>query len=165
MPRTPNRFDKETVESHVHVDPETGCWRWKGKLNKAGHAFIIVGGAAWLGHRLAWVLYKGAIPDKAILVKGDCAVAGCVNPEHWRLSTRKEQRQRTIDEGKLPRGLLPWAVKKHRRRKLTPEMVEEIRGSDATNKALAEKFGVAPPTISAVRHGRTKAIPVAQNAQ
>jgi len=120
------------------VDPETGCWVWQRATNIHGYGKLTRGGKTWAAHRWYYnEIVPGGVP------KGDlhhrCKNILCVNPEHLEPLTRAEHSH----------------AKEDGRRKLTWEMVREIRSLRGTNqRVLAVRFGVSRPTISLIMTNR-----------
>ena len=67
-----------------------GCWLWTGGAIGKGYGFFGVDAdVRVLAHRFAWELLVGAIPD-GMLLDHRCHVRRCVNPEHLRVVTNKQ---------------------------------------------------------------------------
>lgn len=79
---------------HYAIDPVTGCWEWTG-CKSVGYGRIgapsIAGvkQAPLLAHRVAYELMVGPIPE-GLVIDHLCRNRGCVNPEHLRVCTAKE---------------------------------------------------------------------------
>ena len=76
---------------------ESGCWIWKGAANDQGYGQIKVGG------RKGTVLYvhrimAGAEPGEEVL--HTCDTPRCVNPEHLRLGTHRDNIRDMIAKGR-----------------------------------------------------------------
>jgi hypothetical protein len=73
------------------VDSETGCWLWKGFVNKAGYGRIHLMETAReiLAHRYVWEDVNGPVPH-GMELHHKCGVKSCVNPKHLTLVTRRE---------------------------------------------------------------------------
>ena len=98
------RFNEKFV-----VNEETGCWEWTASFNAGGYGQFWLKGKMRRAHRVAWVLYKGFIPDglhmdhlchtwavAAGTCDGgpSCPHRACVNPEHLEPVTQQENIQR-----------------------------------------------------------------------
>ncbi len=136
------------------VSPEalSGCWLWAG----ATHGETGYGGFKWgarkskteTTHRVAYKLFKGDIP-KGLLVLHSCDVRMCVNPDHLRLGTHKDNSGDAVKRDRTPRGeRVKSAV-------LTEAQVLECKQSDESTKVLAERFGCSRQNIADIRYGRT----------
>jgi hypothetical protein len=71
----------------VMMDPETGCWLWRGRTDRDGYGRIFVHGRSWQAHRLAFELCIGPIPDGLVLDHLVCDRPGCIRPDHVKPST------------------------------------------------------------------------------
>ena len=78
--------------SRCHVS-ETGCLEWTGALaggsKKGDYAAIKVDGVQYLGHRIAYEIMYGPIPQ-GMTLDHLCRVRHCVNPDHLEVVTRGE---------------------------------------------------------------------------
>lgn len=93
--RLKERFDAKWVE-----DPETGCWLWTASTKGNGYGQIKIGVPSPApAHRVAYTLYRGAIPD-GLVIDHLCRNPGCVNPEHLEAVTHKENLRRGAKCGK-----------------------------------------------------------------
>jgi hypothetical protein len=77
---------------NVIPEPNSGCWLWSGNV-EGGYGKISPGpkkvGAQW-AHRASYVFYTGKqIPDGSV-IDHKCRVPCCVNPNHLRVVTQKE---------------------------------------------------------------------------
>jgi len=132
------------------------CWNWRGPKNKLGYGRIGEGGhhgKLLLTHRLSWELANGPIPA-GLCVLHHCDNPSCVNPRHLFLGTIADNSRDMINKGRA-------ASKKGERNgqaKLTEEDVHEIRwmlSRGALHRVIAEKYGVARPTIGLINSGGT----------
>jgi hypothetical protein len=66
------------------------CWNWLGAPTPKGYGNIVdEAGKTHAAHRFAYELLVGPIPD-GMLVDHACRNKGCVNPNHLRLATNKQ---------------------------------------------------------------------------
>lgn len=127
---------------------ETGCWLWTGPTNGKGYGVFYTGSKNRYAHRISYELYKGQIPE-GLNVLHACDIPACVNPAHLRAGTQKEN---AID--RESRGRRDVRGEQIGTSKLTEADVIEIRKSTLGQKALAEKYGVAPSHIWVIRAGK-----------
>lgn len=130
------------------------CWEWSGgrtthgygRIQKCGPERKSVG-----AHRFSYELHKGPIPE-GMVVMHTCDNPPCCNPAHLVIGTQKENTHDMMRKGRgnwrAPKGTeSPRAL-------LNEEQVRIIKFGNERGVDLAERFGVKPTTISAIRHGR-----------
>lgn len=123
-----------------------GCWLWTGSVTKKGYGWFNVDGRITKAHRLAYALAFGPIPT-GLLVLHRCDTPGCVNPDHLRVGTPREnsadmvarRRQRSL------RG------EQSAKAKLTEAQVIAIRATTGSHPVVARRFGVARQTIGQIK--------------
>jgi len=132
-----------------------GCWEWRGANVKGYGQFRVraysgPGSASYLGHRLAWVVYVGPIPE-GLCVLHHCDNPPCVNPAHLFLGT-----MRVNSHDMFAKGREGMQLKSSRR--LTLADVREIRErafAGELRPVLAAQFGVSVGTVSDLTTGKT----------
>lgn len=72
----------------VKVDAR-GCWIWLGVVDRHGYGKFRLNGRMEKAHRAAYVIRYGAIPA-GLEIDHVCRVRRCVNPEHLRAVTKRE---------------------------------------------------------------------------
>lgn len=75
-------------------DPNSGCWLWTATCTPPGYGQISTGhdgsrGHMSRAHRISWELFRGPIA-KGFVVDHKCGVRCCVNPDHLRVVTQRE---------------------------------------------------------------------------
>jgi hypothetical protein len=166
IPISPNaRFSiEERFWSKVEKSTEAnGCWIWKaaqfchtryGRPLSYGSFYVgsrqSPGRRMVYAHRISWELAKGPIPA-GLRVLHKCDNPTCVRPDHLFLGTQADNVRDMVEKrrGGVAKGC------RHGSAKLTPEQVIEIRNSYVKGKrgsarALANRYGVAPCTITDV---------------
>ena len=86
---SPDLPQKPSVEDRfwAKVDKSGDCWEWTGAKTPAGYPVFRC--KANYGHRFAWEMVNGTIPDQ-YEIDHRCHNTSCVRPEHLRLATRKQ---------------------------------------------------------------------------
>lgn len=127
--------------------PETQCWIWRRSTIK-GYGKTCHKGKSRYAHRVSYEVFVGPIPEgKRVCHKCDTPL--CINPAHLFLGTQKENIHDALNKGRMnhPKRQAHWKTT------LTEEDVAYIRSSTEKSVRLAEKFGVAPNSISSIRRG------------
>lgn len=62
------------------VNAQTGCWEWKGSIDKRGYARFLYNNKNWLAHKYAYATFKSAPSG---YIQRTCSCSSCVNPAHW----------------------------------------------------------------------------------
>lgn len=123
--------------------PTGDCWIWTGTINSV-HKYGYMNSAKiqYRAHRLSYELHFGKIPED-LVVMHECDNKVCVNPDHLKLGTIKENSEDAAKKGLYRSGSSnPSAV-------LNEEKVKEIkklRGS-LSSKQVAIMFGVSTTVI------------------
>ena len=152
-PRLLKRFEEIAIP-----EPMSGCWLWSGapgdssKFGQYGR--FRVRGVQEKAHRVAWMLYRGAIPsDMHVLHR--CDNPACVNPTHLFLGTNKDNVDDRVAKGRS--GSDPRPGELHPLHRLSEGDVRAIRARCARGEsgvALAREFGVHCATISEIVNRR-----------
>jgi hypothetical protein len=136
------------------IRPDLGpCWEWNGGRNRRGYGQLSSGRKSRAGHplpalasRVAWEVHSGPIPP-GMAVCHRCDNPPCVNVAHLFLGTRADNNADMASKRRSANG-------ERRPHKLTDAQVDEIRtiyaAGGVTQKALAERYGVAGSTISLI---------------
>ena len=70
--------------------PVTGCWFWVDTCDQKGYGVIYVDGKPTRAHRYSWEYVNGPVPSGLVLDHYVCDYPGCVNPDHVRPVTTRE---------------------------------------------------------------------------
>lgn len=90
----------------IAKDGPNGCWRWLGATHEWGYGKMYFRGKADFAHRIAWILFRGQIPD-GLHVCHDCPGGdnpNCCNPDHLFLGTNTENRRDSVRKGTHAHG-------------------------------------------------------------
>lgn len=129
-----------TFEKRYEAEPNTGCWLWLGALFNNGYGQFRIESRTQLAHRVAFAIYKSAIPPKwHVLHKCDNPL--CVNPSHLYLGTHQQNMEDRGKRGRSRGGSLvgiacPWA-------KLTEDAVRAIRSDSRSATIAADTYGIS----------------------
>ena len=156
----------ECLRQRSRIDPDTGCWHWGLSLNEGApslHAYHPVTGKTikMRGRRAALLLSAGCdLPagHRAFAVDS-CKSPDCVNPAHSRSGTRRQFGlwlsrsgiHKNLDT-KYAAARKAWDT---RGRKISPEMVAEIRSSADSVMKVAKRLGLSQYAVWSVRAGKS----------
>src|SRR5690348_9816375 len=65
------------------------CHNWNGPLDKDGYGTFFLMGKNRRAHRVSWLIHRGPIHND-LIVGHTCRNRRCVNPQHLKLVTAKE---------------------------------------------------------------------------
>lgn len=149
------KFNNGSTSKEVIVEAqENGCWKCLSHCtDKDGYVRIRYNGKH---DRLFRVLYQqkyGKIP-KGLVLRHLCNNAWCVNVEHLKVGTQKENYQDMIDCGRSPKGKrnLKISGEKNNNHKLSEKQVKEIYLSKLSLKTLSKIYGVSTSNISYIKN-------------
>lgn len=129
------------------------CLIWPFNRGSIGYALIGLDGRMQNVHRTACRLVYGPPPSPKHHAAHSCGNGhlGCVNPQHLRWATPKENAGDTLRHGRRNRG------ERNGNAKLTEVQVREIRASRGKvyQKDLAAKFGVTSDLIYLIQHRKS----------
>jgi hypothetical protein len=122
---------------------ESGCWIWQRHIGKSGYHEAGVNGKILRVHRIVAEIVYGAAP-KGHFALHSCDIKTCVNPDHLRWGTQKQNMEDAVKRKRVRTGQnASWS-------KLTWEMVEELRLIDLSTTTLdeiAKNYPVSRTTI------------------
>lgn len=85
---------EERLWTRFRGDAETGCWNWAGAVSAGSYGSIYYQGRMQKAHRVAWMLWRGQIPNGMDL-DHLCRNRLCINPAHLEPVTRSENLRRS----------------------------------------------------------------------
>lgn len=93
----------EEFWQRVDIGAEDACWPWLGAVCGAGYGHALLYGKTRMAHRIAYSLRHGHPPEDKPHVLHSCDVKTCVNPNHLRAGTHRENIQEAARKGLLGR--------------------------------------------------------------
>lgn len=131
-----------------------GCIEWKFAKSSYGYGMISYHNKVMTANRLMLILLHG-LPETKSVAMHTCDNPPCINPDHLRWGSHKENSKDMMAKG---RQTMPRLYgEDHARSKLTQEAVIFIRSEEGLalgRLALAKKFGVSRGTIDGVINKR-----------
>jgi len=102
------------------VERTDSCWKWKGTKSSTGYGMFYDGQKPVKAHRLSYQFFKGRLLCTESLLHS-CSNRICVNPEHLRIGTARENWKDSLAIGSAAVGY------KNGSSKLNREQVDQIR--------------------------------------
>lgn len=133
----------------LKVEKTDNCWLFRGGLTASGYGNFWTRNAksgSISAHRFSYELANGPIPAGTVICH-TCDVRNCVNPAHLFAGTYSDNAQDMITKGRQVIG--------HRKRKLTPDQVRDIRSSHLPYSSLTIEFGISYNAIFRIKHRQT----------
>lgn len=152
----------EEISKYVRMRciEDGGCLRFYTKAKTAGrrrHPLVYIEGKQQLARRALYAAERGPIRVGYSLMP-ICGDECCLEPEHQKQLTLKQQSEAGSSKATHSPTRAAKVLESRRRLglvKMTPELVLEVRQSDETGLALAERLGVDGKTISDIRLWKT----------
>lgn len=117
---------------------ESGCWMWNGSAYKNGYGWLKVFGSVKSAHRYSFELHKGPIPE-GLEILHSCDNRRCINPDHLRAGTHKENMHEAANRGGIRRGENhPMFGKKNPRPRQAHKVM--VLGKEFSSKNEAERI-------------------------
>lgn len=91
-----SRFTRKTDKRR-----QDQCWPWLGSKNYFGYGWFRLNGKTTKAHRVAWLLWRGKIPD-GMCVLHECDNPSCVNPKHLWIGTKGDNNRDKALKGRAP---------------------------------------------------------------
>ena len=138
------------------VDKTNTCWLWTGCITGKGYGAVTIHQKRKATHRWSWEYHRGEIPP-GMMVLHTCDVRHCCNPEHLFLGTAKDNTQDMLAKGRGAPGC--QYGENNPKSRVTWDEVREMRDlhatQDATQRELAEKFGISQSAVSYILNKKT----------
>lgn len=138
---------KDRFFNLLAIDPESGCWMWKGyrKTKSAQYGWFWFNGKYEYAHRMAWRIFRGEIP-KGLFVCHHCDTPGCVNPEHLFIGSQLDNMRDASNKNRF--------IGTRRRRIFSESEIFAIRKGPGTYEELSERYHVNKQTIWRIKKGK-----------
>ena len=127
---------------------EGGCWEWR-KTSRAGYGLFYKGNRYYAAHRISYETFVGPIPE-GLHILHSCDNPGCINPDHLRPGTVKENMA-----DREARGRRDVKGEQIGTSKVDALDVLEIRASKLTLEKLGEKYGLSATHVGRIRAGES----------
>jgi hypothetical protein len=142
---------EERFMSKVLVDEKTNCWNWNGTL-RDGYGRFKANKKIMNASRFSFEYYNEKILDGNVIMH-ICDNPKCVNPEHLKQGTHKDNAADKVSKNRHVYGEKAW------QHKLTEKQVIEIKQKlknpyIGINNDLANFYSVNHRTISDIKLGK-----------
>jgi len=118
----------------IKINDVTDCWIWQGGTNNVGYGMIRAEHGMRTTHRVSYEEHKGIIPA-GMCVLHSCDNPKCVNPDHLRLGTHRENTQEMIRKGRSNHfGNQETKSCKHCSMKTSPAMIARWHNDNCKHK-------------------------------
>lgn len=166
--------DVKKIKDRCWINPETGCWEWKGALSGGwprvhGKRFNEDGShhlTPQVGRRTMWqAVHQKAIPN-GWRVAGLCGCDTCLNPVHLKAGTSQEVGRQIAMRGALKGSPKRMAASRRlglKKTKVTPAMYRLVLASDKTGAILSRELGISTTTIGRIRNGGLQSVAALAN--
>lgn len=138
------------------------CWPWKGTIGSNGYGRVYIQNTEWLAHRISFYISGGKFSETHPYAIHSCDNRYCVNPNHLRAGSPKENTGDAIKRNRFPTGELHYGTKKpecvirgerHYKTTLTEQDVVEIRSlasNCVSQRKIAKLFTITQASVSLI---------------
>lgn len=147
---------KEYLYANFEVNEVTGCWNWTGRVFKpSGYGVfkcVAIRRNNMNASRASWIIHRGPIASRKIMVCHTCDNRRCVNPDHLFLGSSSDNMIDASNKGRINHG------EERPQSKLTEGDVRSIRRERQRGdswRVLAARYGVAMNCIISAATGKT----------
>lgn len=144
-----------TIESmfldKIEPEPNSGCWIWIGSRGRQGYGHFWWGGKCLKAHRASYMLHVGEIPP-GLDIMHRCDNPSCVNPEHLRAATTRENVQDMWAKGR-GRPARRAANGNARLTEFGRQYVVDMLLLGFPTSKIADKCGIATSTVRRIARG------------
>lgn len=138
-------MNKDIERFNKYIKKDGDCWLWTGGLDIKGYGIFFYKKRTCFAHRISLILFEKVKElTPGLLVCHSCTHKNCVNPEHLKEGTSKDNSNDKRRDGTLLNG------ERCHFAKLSWDIVKSIRNDYLTitdKKELATKYNVNKSTI------------------
>lgn len=128
------------------VKQSNGCWKWNLRLDKWGYGIIrLPGRVSTLAHRISFVVHGGEFTQEKKLILHSCHNPWCINPDHLRAGTQKENE---ADKFAAERQYSKLTASKVRH-------IRELMSLGVSNSDISRQFGICISHVCNIRRGKS----------
>jgi len=138
------KYDKNWLLQRCKYQQWTGCWEWGRRVNEDGYARANIGGHMIGMSKLAYMLWRGNIPN-GMWVLHKCDNRRCCNPNHLFLGTHKDNMRDALKKGRLCGSGVGG------KRRFSESEIREIRSNGKSTYFTARLFKAHTKTIREIR--------------
>jgi hypothetical protein len=140
----PKGSSEAFLRAHLR-DHTDKCILWPFKLRPSGYGLAVLASVQMHAHRWACILAHGAPPNDEYHAAHSCGHPSCINPDHLRWATPKENSDDRYNHGTIIYG------EKSGKTALTADDIRAIRAAPPDLKYLMGRYGVSKGCISKIR--------------
>ena len=118
----------------------SGCWEYRGTIEKRGYGVLEVDRRQWRAHRYMYVQTHGPVSDD-LYICHKCDNRLCVNPDHLWLGSLRDN---AIDMARKRRA---------GGQKIGPDTAAIIKADTRSYSLISEQFGISLAQISRIKSG------------
>lgn len=151
VPHAPRNSHREWIQTHLNFQ-SNDCLIWPFAKNKYGYGKSSWNGKPEAAHRVICALVNGPQPIGKWMAAHSCGNGhkGCVNPNHLRWATPKENTADAIAHGTAVRGERQHCAK------MTEQKIIEIRRStNLSRREIAKTYGISKTTVGDILTGKS----------
>ena len=139
----------------VAIDPITGCHNFLGCKTTGGYGRIRVNGVHWMAHRYALHAHLRRPLKDGCVVMHSCDNPACVNPEHLKEGTQKENMEDCKSKGRMYRPGSVGPRKSHAERisEAFNKRLQAVLDADGSDTQVAKKLGINLQWVRKARSG------------
>jgi hypothetical protein len=141
--------DSDLERYWKYVEKTDTCWLWKASLNTYGYGCFWWNKKQWQAHRVAWIIAHGHIPEKLLL--HSCDNPRCVNPDHMREGTQKDNMLDKTSRKRQAVGERAGQAKLKEQQVL--EIIEKHKNGQSM-ESLGRDYGVSATAVKYIVIGR-----------